>query len=71
VISADCKVTPRAPGIQAWDACSPDEKKVFARMMEIYAGYLEQTDYNVGRVVKAIDDLGTWKTYNHYPVGWA
>ena len=89
--------------------------------MEVYAGYLEQTDHNVGRVVKAIedlgqldntlviyiagdngasaegslqgllnemtffngvpedlkevlkraDDIGTWKAYNHYPVGWA
>ncbi len=90
-------------------------------MMEVYAGYLSQTDYNVGRVLDAIaqlgqldntlviyivgdngasaegtmqgslneiamlngieedykevlkhkDDLGTWKTHNHYPVGWA
>ena len=33
MISADCKLTPRVPGIQAWDACSPDEKKVFARIV--------------------------------------
>src|SRR6516225_9987699 len=58
VVPGDAKLTPRAPGVQAWDACSPEEKKVFARMMEVYAGYLEQTDHNVGRVVKAIEDLG-------------
>jgi arylsulfatase len=89
--------------------------------MEVYAGYLEQTDHNIGRVLEAIEDLGqrentlviyiagdngasaegslqgllnemtffngvpedikevlrrandigTWKAYNHYPVGWA
>jgi arylsulfatase len=91
-------------------------------MMEIYAGYLEQTDYNAGRVLEALEkmgqmdntlviyicgdngasaegtlqgslnelastangvpedfklvlqrtgELGTWKSHNHYPVGWA
>src|SRR5262245_55543532 len=58
VIPADAKLTPRAPGVQAWDACSAEEKKVFARMMEVYAAYLEQTDFNVGRVLKTIDELG-------------
>ena len=90
-------------------------------MMEVYAGFLSQTDYNVGRVLDAIaqlgqldntlviyivgdngasqegsmqgslneiagingieesyqqvlahkDEIGTWKTHNHYPIGWA
>ena len=37
----------------------PDDlKPVLARQMEIYAGFLEQTDHEVGRLVDAIDDLG-------------
>lgn len=114
-------LTHRPDAIPAWDSLSEDQRTLFTRMMEIYAGYLEQTDYNVGRVLDAIeqvgatentlviyiigdngasaegqlegainlesamngvaltaeemlphiDDLGTWKTYNHYPVGWA
>jgi arylsulfatase A-like enzyme len=121
VVPADTKLSPRAPGVQAWDECSPEEQQVYARFMEVYAGFLEQTDYNVGRVLQAIedlgqldntlviyiagdngasaegslqgllnemtffngvredlkevlkrkDDIGTWKAYNHYPVGWA
>ncbi|AGA27070.1 arylsulfatase [Singulisphaera acidiphila] len=121
VIPAEAKLTPRPDGIPAWDSLTADQKRVYARMMELYAAYLEQTDHNIGRVVEAIeqtgqldntlvfyivgdngasaegsmqgllnemtffnhvpenlkdvlrrvDDLGTWKTYNHYPAGWA
>ena len=121
VIPADAKLTPRAPGIPAWNSLTPEQKTVFARFMEVYAAYLEQTDFNVGRVLKAIeeagqlentlvfyivgdngasaegsvqgllnemtffngvredikqvlaraDEIGSWKTYNHYPIGWA
>ncbi|MFO1001678.1 MAG: arylsulfatase [Planctomycetaceae bacterium] len=121
IIPQDAVLTPLAPGIQAWDSCTPDEKKAYARFMEVYAGYLEQTDYNIGRVIDSVrkcgeldntmvifiagdngasaegslqglmnemtffngvkenindvlkraDEIGTWKTYNHYPVGWA
>jgi arylsulfatase A-like enzyme len=121
IVPADTDLTARSEGIPAWDTLSGDQKRLFARMMEIYAGYLEQTDHNVGRVLETleqigvrdntlviyiigdngasaegqvegatnlesamngvvltaeqmlphIEDLGTWKTYNHYPVGWA
>lgn len=121
VIPQDAVLTPLAPGIQTWDSCSANEKKAYARFMEVYAGFLEQTDYNVGRVIDSIrkrgeldntmvifiagdngasaegsrqgllnemtffngvkeniddvltraDEIGSWKTYNHYPVGWA
>jgi len=121
VVPQDAALTPRPPGVKAWASLNADEKKLFAHMMEVYAGYLEQTDYNVGRVIKTIedlgianntliiyicgdngasaegglegsmnadaqldrppftveqmlpymDDLGSIKTYPHYPVGWA
>lgn len=121
IVPPKTSLTPRPPAIPAWDSLGADQKQLYAYMMEVYAGYLEQTDYNVGRVVKAIndlgiadntlviyivgdngasgegtldgttnipaemngiyqnyremlahkDDIGTWRTYNHYPVGWA
>jgi arylsulfatase len=58
VIPASAKLTPRDPAFPAWDSLKPDEKKFYARQMEVYAGFQENTDYQVGRVVRAIDDLG-------------
>ncbi len=57
VVPPDTKLVPLAPGIPAWNTLIPEQKKVYARMMEVYAGFLEQTDHNVGRVLDAIDTL--------------
>ena len=48
IVPADTKLTERHPEIPAWDSLNADQKKLFAHMMEVYAGYLAQTDYNVG-----------------------
>ncbi len=121
IVPENTILTPRTRDVPAWDTLTPDQKKLYAYMMQIYAGYLSQTDYNVGRVLGAIrqlgqlnntlviyivgdngasaegtmqgslneiamingfnedykevlkhmNDLGTWKTHNHYPIGWA
>lgn len=42
---------PRQAGVKAWDSLSVNEKKVFARFMENYAGYLSYTDYEIGRII--------------------
>jgi arylsulfatase len=103
-----------------WDSLSEDEKRLFRRMAEVYAGFLAHADHHVGRLLDyleqtgqldntmiilvsdngasgeggpngsvnenklfngvpddmasnlaMLDDLGTPKTYNHYPTGWA
>jgi arylsulfatase len=121
VVPADTELTPRPAEIPAWDSLSDDQKKVFARMMEVYAAAVAQSDHEIGRILNAleesgqldntlviyiegdngasgegtlqgttnevarlpgldeslpylvsmIDELGSDKTYNHYPVGWA
>ena len=43
-----------------WNTLSPDEKKAYSHMMEVYAAYLAQTDYEVGRVVQAFKDTGRY-----------
>ena len=44
--------------IKDWDKLSADEKKLFARQMEVFAGFGEYADTEIGRLVAAIDDLG-------------
>jgi arylsulfatase A-like enzyme len=58
VIPADAKLTPRAAEFPAWDSVPPELKKLFARQMEVFAGFQENADYEIGRVISAVDDLG-------------
>jgi arylsulfatase A-like enzyme len=58
IVPAGTRLTPRPKEIPAWASLSADQKKVFARMMEVYAGALAHCDYQIGRVLDAIDQLG-------------
>jgi arylsulfatase A-like enzyme len=58
VIPADTKLTPRPKEIPAWDSLSPDQQRVNERLMEIFAAYTAQTDYEVGRVLDALEEIG-------------
>jgi len=58
VIPADAELTARPAEIPAWDEMPDELKPVLARQMEVYAGFLEHTDYHAGRVVDALVDLG-------------
>jgi arylsulfatase A-like enzyme len=58
VIPANAQLTPRNAEFPAWDSLSEGEKKLYARQMEVYAGYQENEDWNVGRVIQAIEDVG-------------
>ncbi|GAY16960.1 arylsulfatase [Mycobacterium sp. shizuoka-1] len=70
VIPETAELTARHDEIPAWDAMSDELKPVLARQMEIYAGFLEQTDHEIGRVVDALDDLGVLEdTLVYYIIG--
>ena len=58
IIPQDAKLAPKPPGIKDWDALTADEQKLFARQMEVYAGFAQQTDYEIGRMKDAMADLG-------------
>src|SRR5205814_2810461 len=49
---------PKPEAIKDWAKLSADEKRLYARQMEIFAGFGEYADYEVGRVIQAIEDLG-------------
>ena len=57
VIPEDVKLTPRPKEIPAWDSLSDDAKQLYARQMEVFAGFLAHTDYHVGRVIRAVKSL--------------
>jgi arylsulfatase A-like enzyme len=59
VIPPDAELTARPVEIPAWDDMPDDLKPVLARQMEVYAGYLEHTDHHIGRLLDAIQELGT------------
>jgi arylsulfatase len=44
-------------GVQKWDDLSADEKKLFARMMEVYAGFLSHTDHQIGRLITFLEEI--------------
>ena len=58
VIPANAKLPDRNPDIKAWDKLTPDEQKLYARFMEVYAGYLTYTDFEVGRLVNHLKEIG-------------
>ncbi len=111
---------PALDTVRPWDSLNDDEKKLFCRMAEVYAGFLSHADDQIGRLLdylersgqlentlivlvsdngasgeggpngsvnenklfnglpdtiednlKYLDELGSPKTYNHYPTGWA
>jgi arylsulfatase A-like enzyme len=57
VVPADAELTPRHDEITAWDDMPEELKPVLEREMETYAGFLEHTDVQVGRLVDALEDL--------------
>lgn len=57
VVPQSCKLTARSEGIPAWADLTDDEKTVAARLMEIYAGFAEHTDYHAGRFLDTLEAL--------------
>ena len=59
VVPRDAKLTPWPDDLlKSWDKLTADEKKMFIRQAEVYAGYLAYTDYEIGRVIQAVEDIG-------------
>ncbi|MDM0012176.1 arylsulfatase [Variovorax sp. J22P168] len=58
IVPPGTRLAPKPAGIKDWDKLTPDERRLFARQMEVFAGFAEQADYEIGRLVKAIEDLG-------------
>jgi arylsulfatase A-like enzyme len=58
IVPQNAKLAPMNPDIKKWDNLSADEKKMFSKEMETYAGFGEHTDHEIGRLFDAVKDLG-------------
>jgi arylsulfatase A-like enzyme len=57
VVPKDTELTVRSKGLPAWDSLNADQKRLYARMMEVFAGYAAHCDHELGRVVEACKQL--------------
>jgi arylsulfatase len=70
VIPPDAELTARPPDFPAWDDVDEALRPVLARQMEIYAAFLEHTDFHIGRLIDALEDLGVLEnTLIYYIIG--
>ncbi|MDL2317243.1 arylsulfatase [Desulfovibrio sp. OttesenSCG-928-A18] len=58
VIPPTAALAPMSPGIPAWESLPENKRKLHSRMMEVYAGYLTQTDQAIGELIAAFRELG-------------
>ena len=60
VVPANTVLPPRNPGDRAWDDLTPTERQVYARYMQVYAGFLTHTDEQIGRLVAHLKATGQY-----------
>ncbi len=58
IVPPDTDLAPRPDPYPAWDTLSDAERKLYARQMEVFAGFSENADWNVGRLLDSIDTMG-------------
>ena len=58
VIPQGTRLAPKPTAIADWDTLPADARRLFARQMEVYAGFGEEADYEVGRLLQTIEEIG-------------
>ena len=59
VIPPDTKLEPWPTNvIKNWDDCTPEEKKLFIKQVEVFAAFEAYNDHEIGRVIQAVEDMG-------------
>jgi arylsulfatase A-like enzyme len=58
LLPAHTELSPRPDWVPAWDSLSADERRLYARYMEAFAGYLSHTDHHLGRLLDALAETG-------------
>ena len=61
MISQNATLPPVHEKVQLWESLTLDEKKKEARKMELYAGMVDNLDYNIGRLIKYLKEIGQFK----------
>jgi arylsulfatase len=58
VVPQNTKLTPWPDDLPQWNSLSADEKKMFAHQAEVFAAYVAYSDYEIGRVIQSVQDMG-------------
>ncbi len=58
IVPPGTRLSARPEWVAAWDSLSADARKLYARQMEVFAGFMEQTDHHIGRVLSFLEQLG-------------
>ena len=58
VVPANTELSRHDPDVKPWAECSAEERKLYARMMEVFAGFLTHTDHQIGRVLEFLKSIG-------------
>ena len=58
IIPAGTELSAHDPDVPEWDTLPADEQRLYARMMEVYAGFVSFTDHHFGRVVDFLEEIG-------------
>ncbi len=58
IIPADAQLTERPKQLRAWDSLNDRQKELYAHMMEVYAGALSHMDYQINRILDAVEETG-------------
>jgi arylsulfatase A-like enzyme len=58
LMPAGAELSQRDPDVEPWDSLTEDARRMYTRQMEVFAGFLSQTDHHVGRVLDFIEELG-------------
>ena len=58
IVAEDAVLSRHDPDVQQWDELSDDERRLYARMMEVFAGFFEHTDHQIGRLLDFLEAIG-------------
>jgi arylsulfatase A-like enzyme len=58
IVPQNAELSRHDPDVQDWGTLPADERKLYARMMEVFAGFLEHTDHHVGRLLNYLAEMG-------------
>ncbi len=61
IIPKTSELSRHDPDVQDWNALSADGRKLYARMMEVFAGFLEHTDHYIGELIQFLKDMGEYE----------
>jgi arylsulfatase A-like enzyme len=58
LLPSEAALSPRDPDVPEWDSLSDDERRLYTRMMEVYAGFVSHADHHFGRILDTLEQIG-------------